>query len=136
LSTSEFQAARHLGDAGCGILSENCRKNTSEFNRLDPWWRLEPTPQPVNIAAKVVRTSPFSRYSLKQLNERKLELISQPTEMIKRGPDSPGNPGLECARGSACKSCQVLLGRAFTLVQALLQIRTESRAKVGTMQRR
>ena len=88
----------------------------SEFDGLDPWLRLESNPQPTNVAAKVVRTSPFSRYSLKQLNERKLELICQPTEMIKRGPDSAGNPSLECARASACKSCQVLLGRTFTLM--------------------
>jgi hypothetical protein len=87
-----------------------------EFNRLDPWWRLESNPQPTNVAAKVVRTSPFRRYSLKQLNERKLELICQPTEMIKRGPDSAGSPSLERARAGVRKSCQVFLGRTFTLM--------------------
>jgi hypothetical protein len=69
-----------------------------EFAGLDPWLRLESTPLPTNVAAKVVRTSPFSRYSLKQLIERKLDVISQPTKMIKRAPDSAGNPSLEGAR--------------------------------------
>ena len=77
--------------------------------------RLESNPQPVNVAAKVVRTLPFSRYALKQLNERKIDVISQPTEMIKRGPDSAANPSLERARAGVCKSCQVFLGRTFTL---------------------
>jgi hypothetical protein len=98
--------------------------------------RLELNPQPVNVAAKVVRTSPFSGYSLEQLNERKLELISEPTEMIKRGPDPTRNPSLECARASACKGGHAFLGRTFTLVQAPLEICTQSRGKVGALQPR
>jgi hypothetical protein len=136
LCTPELQAAPYLGDGGCGNLRQDYRQDTSEFTGLDPWLRLEPPPQPANVPAKVVRTSPFCRHSLKQLYERELELISQSTEMIKPGPDSAGNPSLEGTRAGACKGGQVLLCRTFTLAQAPLQIRTESRGKAGTLQPR
>src|SRR5260370_42168608 len=41
----------------------------AELAALDPWLQLTLNPVPVSLAAKVVRTSPFSRHSLKQLNE-------------------------------------------------------------------
>jgi hypothetical protein len=95
LCAPEIQSARNLGDAGRRILDQNCYKDAPKFAALDPWLRLTLNPVPVNLAAKLVRTSPFRRHSLKQLNEWKLELVRQATKMVKGGPDSAGSPSLE-----------------------------------------
>jgi hypothetical protein len=76
LCTLEFQAARNLGDAGRRILDQNFHKDAPKLAALDPWLRLTLNPLPISLTANVVLTSPLSRRSLKQLNERKPDLVS------------------------------------------------------------
>jgi hypothetical protein len=136
LGTPEVQTAGDFGDAGRRILAQRRFESSPKFTLYLQALCSGIAPLRVDLLSQVSWALPVSRHSLKQHDERELEMMTQAAQVIERGFDAAGHPSPESARGGAGKGREIFPGRALGLIQAAIEIRPQGCRKLVLLQAR